>query len=45
MTHNYLNGCDIKLQVNDGIFTDVEIIKTGEKYTALEPRRLFPYLI
>lgn len=42
MTHDYFNGCDIKLRANDGIFADVEVIKTGEEYTALEPRRLFP---
>lgn len=40
--HNYLNGSDVKLRLNDGIFIDMEILKSGEKYEALEPRRLFP---
>lgn len=41
MSRQYIDGSQIRITVNDKIFTDVEFY-TGEKFTALEPRRLFP---
>lgn len=41
MPRHYIDGSSVRITVNDKIFTDVEFY-TGEKFTALEPRRLFP---
>ena len=38
----YIDGPEIKLSYNDGIFIDAEFFGTGEKLTGLEPHRLFP---
>lgn len=38
----YIDGPDVKITENDGIFVDVEFFHTKEKKTGLEPRRLFP---
>lgn len=37
----YVEGPDIRLTENDVVFVDVEFY-TGEKYTAVELRRMFP---
>ncbi len=37
----YVEGDDIKITENDGIFVDVEFY-TGEKFESLELKRLFP---
>ncbi len=39
---NYIDGPEIKITYNDGIFVDAEFFGTGEKLTGLEPHRLFP---
>lgn len=39
---NYIDGSEIKITYNDGIFIDAELYHTGEKLTGLEPHRLFP---
>lgn len=39
---NYIDGPEIKITYNDGIFVDAEFYNTGEKLTGLEPHRLFP---
>lgn len=41
MPRNFINGDEIRLTVKDKIFCDVEFF-TGEKFSNLEPRRLFP---
>ncbi len=41
MSRNFIDGSEIRLTVKDKIFVDVEFY-TGEKFTDLEPRRLFP---
>lgn len=41
MARRFIDGNGVKLTVKDKIFVDVEF-DTGEKYYALEPRRLFP---
>lgn len=38
----YIDGPEIKITENDGIFVDAEFFYTKEKITGLEPRRLFP---
>ncbi len=38
----YIEGNEVKLTPNDGIFIDAEFYYTKEKFTALEPHRLFP---
>ena len=37
----YIEGPEVKLTANDKIFIDAEFY-TGEKFTELEPRRMFP---
>ena len=37
----YLDGPEVRFQINDGIFLDTEFFN-GEKYEALEPHRMFP---
>ena len=37
----YIEGSEVRITPNDGIFIDVEFYG-GETYTALEPHRLFP---
>ena len=37
----YIEGPEVKLTENDKIFVDAEFY-TGEKFTELEPRRMFP---
>lgn len=39
---HYIDGPEIKITYNDGIFIDAEFYHTGEKMTGLEPHRLFP---
>lgn len=39
---NYIDGPEIKITENDGIFIDAEFYGTGEKLTELEVHRLFP---
>ena len=39
---NYIDGPEIRITENDGIFVDVEFYHTGEKMTGLEVHRLFP---
>ncbi len=41
MSRNFVDENNIRLTVNDGIFIDAELYN-GEKFTELEPRRLFP---
>ena len=41
MSRNFIDGNEIRLTVKDKIFCDVEFF-TGQKFTDLEPRRLFP---
>ena len=41
MARLFLTGNDVKLKSHDKIFIDAELF-SGEKYTDLEPRRLFP---
>ena len=41
MSRNFVDENSIKLTVNDKIYVDVELY-TGEKFTMLEPHRLFP---
>lgn len=38
----YIDGPEIKITENDGIFVDAEFFHTGEKLTNLEVHRLFP---
>jgi len=38
----YIDGPEIKITENDGIFIDAEFFHTGEKLTGLEVHRLFP---
>ena len=38
----YIDGPEIKITRNDGIFVDAEFYHTGEKFTELEVHRLFP---
>ena len=37
----YIDGPEARFTPNDGIFIDLELF-SGEKYTSLEPHRLFP---
>lgn len=37
----YIDGPEVRFKLNDGIFLDAEFF-TGEKFTALEPHRMFP---
>ncbi|MBQ2759348.1 MAG: DUF1854 domain-containing protein [Clostridia bacterium] len=39
---NYIDGPEIRVTENDGIFVDVEFFHTKEKFVSLEPHRLFP---
>lgn len=41
MARRYIEGPEVKLTINDGIFLDAEFYG-GEKYELLEPKRLFP---
>ena len=41
MSRIFINGNEIHITVKDKIFCDVEFF-SGEKFTNLEPRRLFP---
>lgn len=41
MSRNFINGDEIRITVKDKIFCDVEFF-SGQKFTDLEPRRLFP---
>ncbi len=41
MSRNFINGDEIRITVKDKIFCDVEFY-SGQKFTDLEPRRLFP---
>lgn len=41
MARNFINGDEIRITVKDKIFCDVEFF-SGQKFTDLEPRRLFP---
>ena len=41
MPRNFVDENAVKLTVNDKIYIDVELY-TGEKFTMLEPHRLFP---
>ena len=41
MSRQFIDGSEIRITVKDKIFCDVEFF-TGEKFTDLEPRRLFP---
>lgn len=38
----YVDGPEVKITINDGIFVDVEFFGSDEKYTGLEVHRLFP---
>ncbi len=38
----YIDGPEIRITENDGIFVDAEFYHTGEKLTGLEVHRLFP---
>ena len=38
----YIDGPEVRITENDGVFVDVEFYHTKEKKTGLEPRRLFP---
>lgn len=38
----YIDGPEIRITPNDGIFVDAEFYNTKEKMTGLEPHRLFP---
>lgn len=38
----YIEGAEVRLTPNDGIFIDAEFFFTKEKLTGLEPHRLFP---
>lgn len=38
----YIDGPEVRITENDGIFVDVEFYHTKEKKTGLEPHRLFP---
>lgn len=38
---NYIDGPEVRITENDGIFVDVEFYHTKEKKTMLEPHRLF----
>ena len=39
---NYIDGPEIMITENDGIFVDAKFYHTGETLYGLEPRRLFP---
>lgn len=41
MSRIFINGDEIRITVKDKIFCDVEFF-SGQKFTDLEPRRLFP---
>ena len=41
MARTFIDGNEIRITVKDKIFCDVEFY-TGDKFTDLEPRRLFP---
>lgn len=41
MPRNFIDEQQIKLTINDKIYIDAELY-TGEKFTMLEPHRLFP---
>ncbi|MCR5523620.1 MAG: DUF1854 domain-containing protein [Clostridia bacterium] len=38
----YVEGPEIRITGNDGIFVNAEFYHSGEKFEELEPRRLFP---
>lgn len=38
----YIDGPEVRITENDGVFVDVEFFHSKEKITGLEPRRLFP---
>lgn len=38
----YIDGPEVRITENDGIFVDAEFFGTGEKFTSLEVHRLFP---
>ncbi len=39
---NYIDGPEVRITENDGIFVDVEFFHTKEKFEGLELHRLFP---
>lgn len=39
---NYIDGPEVMITENDGIFVDVSFYHTNEKMISLEPHRLFP---
>ena len=39
---NYIDGSEINITRNDGIFVDVEIFGSDKKYIEVEPHKLFP---
>ncbi len=39
---NYIDGPEVRITENDGIFVDVEFYHSKEKYEGLEIHRLFP---
>ncbi|MCQ2476075.1 MAG: DUF1854 domain-containing protein [Clostridia bacterium] len=39
---HYIDGPEIMITENDGIFVDAKFFETGETFYELEPRRLFP---
>lgn len=41
MARRYIDGPEVMLTVNDGIFLDAQFY-SGEQYELLEPKRLFP---
>jgi len=42
MILRYIDGPEVRITPNDKIFVDIEFYHTGEIYTALEVRRMFP---
>ena len=39
---NYIDGPEVKITENDGIFVDVQFFGSDEKFVEVEPHRLFP---
>ena len=39
---NYIDGPEVKITDNDGIFVDVQFFGSDEKFVEVEPHRLFP---
>ena len=42
MLLRYIDGPEVRITANDKIFVDIEFFHTGEKYTGLEVKRMFP---